>query len=130
MRLQKGIGFTPGPVANIREAERAEQIAKSAANEARTDFYRRLSKAIAEEERAQKAGDSVTEFAAEMKQEVIWVEIEKWNKANPEDHLQVHLNKKTAKTNLAKEFEGADYDKGTRRQARGEIDKLRQIYGR
>ncbi len=130
MRLQKAVGFTPGTVANVREAERAEQVAKSAANEARTDFYRRMSKVVAEEVRAEKAGDVVAGAKADMAEEVIWTEIDKWNKANPEDYLQVRLDRKTAKTNLVKEFEGADYDKGTRKQARGEVDKLRQVYGR
>lgn len=130
MRLQKAVGFTPGTVANVREAERAEQIAKSAANEARTDFYRRMAKVVAEEVRAEAAKDVVAEAKAAMAEEVIWADVEKWNKANPEDYLQVRLDRKTARTNLVKEFEGADYDKGARKQARGEIGRLREIYGR
>ena len=112
------------------EAERAEQVAKTAANEACNDFYRRMAKVVADQVRAEEAKDPVAEVKADMQEEIIWAEIDKWNKAHPEDYLQVRLDRKSARRNLVKEFEGADYDKGARKQARGEIDKLRQAYGR
>lgn len=129
MRVVKGIGFTPGNVSNVRDGERAEQVAARAADETRRDLYRRLSKAVADEIRAEKAGNTVEAFAAEMREEAVWADVEKWNEGKP-DHLQVKIDRKTAKSNLVKEFEGADYDKGVRRQARGEVERLRQVYGR
>lgn len=129
MRVVKGIGFTPGNVANIREGERAEQVAKNAANESRNDFYRRLAKAVAEEVRTEQSGDLLAHAAAQQREDAIWRDIDAWNKDKP-DYLQVKLDRKSARSNLVKEFEGADYDKGTRKAARGEVEKLRQVYGR
>lgn len=129
MRVAKTVGFTSGTISNIREAERAEQVVKRAANEARNEFYRRMAKAVADEVRAEESGDLIALAAATQREEKIWQEIEDWNKDKP-DYLQVRLDRKSARTNLLKEFEGADFDKGGRRQARGEIERLRQVFGR
>ena len=130
MRVVKGVGFTPGTVANIREAERAEQIAKRAVNEQRNDLYRRVAKTAAEWERADEGGDLLDAQKAEEKLIALDKEIEAWNKAHPEDYEQIKLDAKSMKRNLAKEFLGADYDKGARKQSRSEIERLRQVYGR
>ncbi len=88
-----------------------------------------MAKAVADEARTEKSGDLVAHAAAQQREDAIWKDIDAWNKDKP-DYLQVKLDRKTARANLVKEFEGADYDKGTRKAVRGEVEKLRQVYGR
>ena len=128
MRVAKAIGFTPGTVANVREAERAEQVAVRSVDEQRADFYRRVAKAAAELERVAEAGDGPAALKAEEALLKADKEIQAWNEAHPDDKDYIHLDPKSMQRNLAKEFLGADYDKGKRKQARGEIERLQRIY--
>ena len=125
----KALGFTSGTIANIREGEYSEKRAARAVEEAYTMFYRRLTKTAAEAMRAEKVGDSVAQAAAIEHEKVIREQIEEWNKDKPH-YMKIIINPKTVQTNLIKEFEGADYDKGIRMQARDEIRRLREVRGR
>lgn len=129
MLTMKMLGFTSGTITNIREGEYSEKRAVRATDDAYRIFYRRLAKTAAEGMRAEKAGDPVAQAAAVEHEKAIRSQIEEWNKDKPH-YMKIIINPQTVKTNLIKEFEGADYDKGQKKQARDEIRRLREVRGR
>ena len=128
MIAQKAAGFTPGPVAEVRGRERAEQRVAHSADEARSDFYRRMAKAQYAAREAGKAGDTETAREASAYVDQIWAEVRKWNAEHPQSE-QIRLTARTRAENLKKEYQGADRSKGQRKNARAAIRELQPLYG-
>ena len=128
MQTQKALGFNPSEVAERRALERAEKRIEKSADEARHDFYRRMSKAEYAAREAAKAGDAQDAKLWRAEVDKIWREVKAWNDSHKKSEW-IKLSKDTRDENLKREYQGADRQKGKRRVARGEIRSIQDLYG-
>jgi len=128
MQIQKALGFNPAEVAERRALERAEKRIEKSADEARHDFYRRMSKAEYANREAVKVGDTADAKLWRSEVDKIWSEVKAWNDTHKQSE-HIKLNKVTREENLKREYQGAARQKGKRKAARGEIRDIQDLYG-
>lgn len=125
----KAIGFTPSAISNARESEFAQARANRAATEVKAGYYGQLARALAEQEKAERAGNAAEAKSADDEFDAIVAEIAKFNEGRPEFE-RVAINKKSLRDRVAEEMMGAEVrDKKAPKQARSRREEIERIYG-
>lgn len=127
--IQRAIGFTPGKVANTREAEYAKSRESQAVTELQADYARKLARAMVAQERAEEKGDKKAAARFEAFQARIVEEIENHNKkASDSRQVVVDTSRSSFQSLLNRERVGYEAIKG-QTKTRGERAKIGDIYG-
>lgn len=127
--IQRAIGFTPGKVANTREAEYAKSREGQAVTELQADYARKLARAIVAQERAEDKKDLGAYARFQKQEKAVWDEIEAHNKKAPDSRqVVVDPSKSSFQTLLNRERVGYEAVKG-QVKTRGERTRIGDIYG-
>ncbi len=125
----KTLGFTPSRVANIREAEFAQQRAGRASADQKREFYYRLARAGAAAERAAVKGDAEAHRKALEESADIYRDLAEFNQDRPAHEL-VKIDKKTLQARIQEELIGAEArDKRAPKLSRGRREEIEGAYG-
>jgi hypothetical protein len=128
-QMLKAIGFTPGRIANQREAEFAQNRANRAASEVKAQFYGDLARHQAQAAKAERAKDTAALRRAETDTAKVFQDIAKFNEGRPE-HEQIKIDRRALRDRVREEIMGAETrDKKAPKQARARRQRIEDIFG-
>jgi len=123
----KMLGFTSSSISGERSRIYAEKRASKAVDELRSDYYDRLARAYAGRIRASRSKD--TELMAKYADEIRAITAEKnAHNLDAPAHKKIIIREQTLTQRIQEEIKGAEANK-PRKQARGEAEELKKVWG-
>ena len=123
----KMLGFTSSSISGERSRIYAEKRASKAVDELRSDYYDRLARAYAGRIRASRSKDN--ELMAKYADEIRAITAEKnAHNLDAPAHKKIIIREQTLTQRIHEELKGAEANK-PRKQARGEAEELKKVWG-